>query len=213
MNEALKRMLFSSRYPASRFSISRVASETSVTTSNIVRAPKRLVAASPSAQRCVNTLMTAWVPARFPELSKTTTRLPRRSNTVILQNLAKLSTPAFVRESEAKIMPSSSITPMQYVMRCAWCATNSPSVMPRASGCVADVQVSDAQFGFHPPRCPEDYVSYGLGGAAAGYLRGERCRGVELIARWQSAGVTEFEGLGAFLGGAVITSGCFSGGG
>src|SRR6478609_9140806 len=113
MNEALKRMLFSSRYPASRFSISRVASETSLTTSNIVRAPIRLVAASPSAQRCLNTLMTAWVPARFPELSRTITRLPRRSNTVILQNLAKLSTPAFVRESEAKIMPLSSITPIQ----------------------------------------------------------------------------------------------------
>ena len=32
---------------------------TSLTTSNIVRAPKTLVAASPSAQRCVNTLMTA----------------------------------------------------------------------------------------------------------------------------------------------------------
>src|SRR6201997_3070291 len=51
MNEASKRMSFSSRYPASRFSISRVASDTSLTTSNIVRAPKTLVAASPSAQR------------------------------------------------------------------------------------------------------------------------------------------------------------------
>src|SRR6478735_8111340 len=70
MNEALKRMLFSSRYPASRFSISRVASETSLTTSNIVRAPIRLVAASPSAQRCLNTLMTARVPARFAELGE-----------------------------------------------------------------------------------------------------------------------------------------------
>ena len=50
---------------------------------------------------------------RFPELSRTTTRLSRRSNTVILRNLAKLSTPAFVRESEAKIMPLSSITPIQ----------------------------------------------------------------------------------------------------
>ena len=41
------------------------------------------------------------------------TRSPRRSKTVILQNLAKLSMPAFVRESEAKMIPSSSMTPMQ----------------------------------------------------------------------------------------------------
>ena len=35
------------------------------------------------------------------------TRLPGRSKTVILQNFAMLSMPAFVRESEAKIIPSS----------------------------------------------------------------------------------------------------------
>ena len=62
-------------------------------------------------------LMMAWVPARFPELNSTMTRFPGRSNTVILQNLAKLSTPAFVRESDAKMIPLSSITPMQYVTR------------------------------------------------------------------------------------------------
>jgi len=55
------------------------------------------------------------------------TRLPGRSNTVILQNFATLSMPAFVRESEAKIIPLSSSTPMQYVMRCAWCAIDSRS--------------------------------------------------------------------------------------
>ncbi len=52
--------------------------------------------------------------------------------------------PAFVRESEAKIIPLSNMTPMQYVMHCAWYALDSPFVTPRASGCVADVQVSDS---------------------------------------------------------------------
>ena len=61
----------------------------------------------------VSKLMIACVPARFPELNKTTTRSRRRSNTVILQNLPMSSTPALVRESEAKIIPWSSITPMQ----------------------------------------------------------------------------------------------------
>ena len=49
--------------------------------------------------------MTACVPARFPELSRTMTRSPRRSNTVILQNLAMLSMPALVRESEREDHP------------------------------------------------------------------------------------------------------------
>ncbi len=69
--------------------------------------------ASPASQRWFSTLITACVPARLPELNSTMTRSPRRSNTVILQNLAMLSTPAFVLESEAKTIPSSSITPMQ----------------------------------------------------------------------------------------------------
>jgi hypothetical protein len=38
-----------------------------------------------------------------------------RSNKVILQNLAMLSRPAFVLESDAKTMPPSSLTPTQYV--------------------------------------------------------------------------------------------------
>ena len=57
--------------------------------------------------------LTAWVPARLPELNNTRTRSPRRSKTVILQNLPMLSMPAFVRESEAKIIPLSNITPIQ----------------------------------------------------------------------------------------------------
>jgi len=79
----------------------------------MVRALQRLGAATPAAQRWFSTPITACVPARFPELNKTMTRSPRRSNTVILQNLAMLSTPALVRESEAKMIPWSSITPIQ----------------------------------------------------------------------------------------------------
>ena len=69
--------------------------------------------AASAPQRWFSTPITACVPARLPELSRTITRSPRRSNTVILQNLAMLSMPALVRESEAKIIPSSSITPIQ----------------------------------------------------------------------------------------------------
>ncbi len=57
----------------------------------------------------------ACVPARLPELRSTMTRSPARSNTVILQNFAMLSRPAFVLESDAKIMPSSTFMPTQYV--------------------------------------------------------------------------------------------------
>jgi hypothetical protein len=113
MNEALKPTSFSCRYSPSRRSISRIASATSIATSNIVRALQRWVASSPAAQLLFSTPITACVPARFPELNSTMTRSPRRSNTVILQNFAMLSMPAFVRESDAKIIPSSSITPMQ----------------------------------------------------------------------------------------------------
>src|SRR4051794_17349727 len=45
----------------------------------------------------------------------TSTRSPGRSKTVILQNFAKLSTPACVRESDANTRPSFSRTPTQKV--------------------------------------------------------------------------------------------------
>ncbi len=79
------------------------------------RVPQRGRSSPGSAPRCLSRLTIACVPARLPELRSTSTRSPLRSNTVILQNLAMLSTPALVRESEAKIMPSSRFTPMQYV--------------------------------------------------------------------------------------------------
>ena len=93
--------------------MSRIASDTSIATSNIVCAVHRFGPAAFSAQRRVSTPMTACVPARLPELSSTITRSPGRSNTDILQNFAMLSMPALVRESDAKISPSSSNTPMQ----------------------------------------------------------------------------------------------------
>ena len=116
MNEALKLMSLGSRYTPSRRSISRIALATSLAASNITRAFQRLGVLLPASQRLSNKPMTAWVPARFPELNNTMTRSPRYSNTVILQNFEMLSTPALVRESEAKTNPSSSITPTQYVM-------------------------------------------------------------------------------------------------
>src|SRR6185295_6030736 len=100
--------------------MSRMASATSIATSNIVRALQRFPPASPASQRWLSTLITACVPARLPELSKTITRSHRRSNTVILQNRATLSMPALVRESDAKIIPVSSVTPMQYVIPSAY---------------------------------------------------------------------------------------------
>src|SRR6266849_4119225 len=116
MNEALNGLALLSRYLPSRRSISRTASETTTTTSNIVRAFQTLVTpVSCASPRCFSTLMTACVPARFPELSKTITRSPGRSNTVILQKVAKLSTPACVRESDASTTPSFRRTPTQYV--------------------------------------------------------------------------------------------------
>ena len=83
----------------------------------MVRAVHRLGGPSATSLRCFSTLITACVPARLPELSRTSTRSPARSNTVILQNVAKLSTPAFVRESDARTIPSLSRMPTQYVMR------------------------------------------------------------------------------------------------
>ena len=105
MNEALKLMSLGSRYTPSRRSISRIASATSLAASNITRAFHRLGVLLPASQRLSNKPMTAWVPARFPELNNTMTRSPRYSNTVILQNFEMLSTPAWVRESEANTNP------------------------------------------------------------------------------------------------------------
>src|SRR6185503_14275214 len=115
-NDALKLTSLASRCLPSRLSTARVASDTQVTASNIVRAVHRLHLPSSTSPRCLRMLITACVPARFPELRSTMTRSPSRSNTVILQNFDTLSSPALVRESDAKIMPLSRRTPTQYVM-------------------------------------------------------------------------------------------------
>ena len=111
MKEALNLMPPLSMNGASRFSMLRSASDTRLATSNIEVA-LQMCGGLPAA-RWRSTLITACVAARPPELSSTSTRSAARSNTVILQNLAKLSTPAWVRESLAKIRPSSSFTPTQ----------------------------------------------------------------------------------------------------
>ena len=53
---------------------------------------------------------------RLPEDSATMTRSPSSANTRIFEKRAMWSTPALVRESEAKIMPASSAMATQYVM-------------------------------------------------------------------------------------------------
>src|SRR5450432_705879 len=142
MNDALKSISLSCRYSPSRRSMSRIASAVSVATSNMVRAFQRLEVALPAEQRLFSTPMTAWVPARLPELRKMMTRSARRSNTVILQNFAMLSTPALVRESDANIIPLSSITPIQYVMPRALCSTQPPVI--QAEGYTLLARITDA---------------------------------------------------------------------
>src|SRR5450432_2346322 len=116
-NEGLKvKALFSRCFPW-RSSTSRIASETTTAISNIVRTLQMFGTPSCASPLCFRTLTTACVPARLPELNSTITRSPMRSKTVILQNCAKLSTPAWVRESDARTIPSLSRIPTQYVMR------------------------------------------------------------------------------------------------
>src|SRR5689334_21552745 len=54
---------------------------------------------------------------RLADDSMTITRSASRANTRIFEKRAIWSTPAFVRESDAKIMPASSDMATQYVMR------------------------------------------------------------------------------------------------
>jgi len=93
--------------------MSRMASETTTAMSNMVPTVHMFGGPSLASPLCLSTLITACVPARFPELKRTTTRSPARSKTVILQKDEKLSTPAWVRESEAKMIPSFKRTPTQ----------------------------------------------------------------------------------------------------
>src|SRR5579859_1161193 len=116
MKDALNVRSFFARYGWSRRSMSRIAFDTSPATSNIVRTDHTVGDPSFASPFCLSTLMTACVPARLPELRRTRTRSLGRSRTVILQNEAKLSTPAWVRESDAKMIPSFRRMPTQYVM-------------------------------------------------------------------------------------------------
>ena len=86
MNEALNFRPPVSRNGPSRRSMSRIASDTRLATSNIE--PTLQMCGGSAAARWRSTLITACVAARPPELSSTSTRSPARSNTVILQNLA-----------------------------------------------------------------------------------------------------------------------------
>ncbi len=101
-------MLFCVRYGASRALISRNESPTSRATSNIDWAFQRLSSLSPARARWSRLLSALCVTARLPDDSVTMTRSPSLANTFILENRAIWSTPALVRESEAKIIPASS---------------------------------------------------------------------------------------------------------
>src|SRR5687767_2718965 len=61
-------------------------------------------------------LVTPWVIARFPDDSTTITRSSFFSYTRIFVNVSMWSTPALVRESDAKIMPLSRRRAQQYVI-------------------------------------------------------------------------------------------------
>ena len=83
-------MSLSARCWASRPLTSRIASDTSIAASNMDSALHRLATPSLAFTRCFSTLMTACVPARLPELNRTMTRSPARSNEFILQKLRKI---------------------------------------------------------------------------------------------------------------------------
>ncbi|MFO1414334.1 MAG: hypothetical protein U1F10_10605 [Burkholderiales bacterium] len=101
-------MLFCTRYGPSRVFTSRSESPRSRATSNIDSAFHRCIWLSPPRDFISRMLSAFWVIDRLPEHMVTMTRLPSRANTFILEKRAIWSTPALVRESEAKIIPASS---------------------------------------------------------------------------------------------------------
>ena len=100
-------MLLCIRIGASRLFASRSASPIRRATSNIDPAFDRWSALSPARARCSSMLSAFWVMDRLPEDSVTMTRSPSLATMRILEKRAIWSTPALVRESEAKIIPAS----------------------------------------------------------------------------------------------------------
>ena len=101
-------MLFCTRYGPSRVFTSRSESPSSRATSNIDCAFHRCISLSPARAFCSKIDSAFCVIDRLPEHSVTMTRCPSAANTFILVKRAIWSTPAFVRESDAKIIPASS---------------------------------------------------------------------------------------------------------
>src|SRR5262249_49923965 len=85
--------------------------------SNIEVAFHRCTSPSPARARCSRMLRAFCVSERLPELSATMIRSPSRAKTRILEKRAIWSTPALVRESDAKIIPASSDMATQYVIK------------------------------------------------------------------------------------------------
>jgi hypothetical protein len=92
----------------SRVFTSRRQSPSRRATSNMDSAFHKLRWLSPPRARISSTLSAFWVMDRLPEDSVTITRFPSCANTRILEKRAIWSTPALVRESDAKIIPASS---------------------------------------------------------------------------------------------------------
>jgi hypothetical protein len=87
---------------------SRNASPIRRATSNIDSAFHSVRRSSPARLRCSRRLSAFCVMERLPDESVVMTRSPSRANTFIFENRAIWSTPALVRESDAKIIPASS---------------------------------------------------------------------------------------------------------
>ncbi len=101
-------MLFCAMYGPSRAFTSRSASPRNWATWNSDVAFHTWCSASPPRARC-STMLTAFcVTDRLPEESITMTRSASRAKTRIFEKRAMWSTPALVRESDAKIIPASS---------------------------------------------------------------------------------------------------------
>src|SRR5689334_269359 len=117
MKLADESMLFWTMYGPSRARTSRNASPSRRATSNIDVTFQTLCCDSPVRACCSRMLIAFCVTDRLPDDSITITRSASRANTRIFEKRAIWSTPAFVRESDAKIIPASSDMATQYVMR------------------------------------------------------------------------------------------------
>ena len=116
MKVPLGSMLLDFRYASSRARTSRIASPMRCATSYIELAFSMPGSSGACFARCCSRFRAFWVVDRLPADRVTITRSPALANTRILLVPRTSSTPALVRESEAKTRPSSSLMATQYVI-------------------------------------------------------------------------------------------------